>query len=93
MSGLKRRYKVKSFLDNRSKGVDLLLSQELSVLFIGATNCAQVVSKGFDQNFGGLLVVTGKSLLQLLDVHWHGLLEELDVLGLTDSDEHALEGL
>lgn len=80
-------------LDKRSKGVDLILSQELSILFIGAAKCAQVVCKGFDQNFGGLLVVAGKCLSQLLNVHWHGLLEELHVLGLTDGDKHALERL
>ena len=29
-------------LDKRSKGVDLILSQELSILFIGAAKCAHV---------------------------------------------------
>ena len=63
------------------------------MLLVFATHGAQVVSEGLDEDLGGLVVVTGQSLLELLNVHGEGLLEELDVLRLTNSDQHRLEDL
>lgn len=90
---LKRRHKVESILENWLQSIDLLLVEELRVLLVFATHGAQVVSEGLDEDLGGLVVVTSQSLLELLNVHGEGLLEELDVLGLTDSDQHRLEDL
>jgi hypothetical protein len=71
----------------------LLLSQELSVLLVHASHGAQVVGQGFDQDLGRLVVVAGKSFLELLNIHGHRLLEKLNILRLTNGDEHVLEGL
>ena len=60
---------------------------------VATTEGAKIVREGLDHDFGGLVVMAGKSLGQLFDVHGHGLLEKLNIAWLTNGDEHAAESL
>ena len=93
MSALECCNKLKCLLNERSEGVNVVLGEEFKILLISVSKSSKIVGQRLDQNLSCLVILTLKSLRQLFDVHWHRLLQKLNISRLTNCDEHVLEGL
>lgn len=91
MGALKLRHQIEGACDQGSKCGDLLLGKELGVGLVLSTQGLDVVSKGLDHDLDALLILAVEGFLDLFDVHWDGLLEQLNILGLSNGDQHRLE--